>query len=144
MLHESVVGVSRVQNESMLPYLKPGDWVLYIKWQPCVRIPFTQVAFACSPCVVGHAYIFAEPKHRRHKLVKFAAAEIENRQSADYKRDIISFTQHKAMSAHAPLVNSCYFLGGNLENSIDSRSFGRIPLDAIEGEVVYPRIVMPR
>jgi len=138
VLHESVLGISRVQNESMLPYLKPGDWVFYTKWNPCVKIPYTKVRFACSPCAVGHGYIFADPKDSRHKLVKFAASAGEN------KRDIISFTEQRTESPHTPFANSCYFLGGNLEHSVDSRSFGRISFDKIEGEVIYPRIARPR
>jgi signal peptidase I len=137
----SIVDFARVANESMLPYLKPGQIILINKFKPCLKLPFTELRFFCGPCTVGRAYLFPHPAHPRQKLVKFAAAVPRETKTSRLQRDIIWFTHGAPLTAQsASVAGTCYFEGSNRENSIDSRQFGAIPLEKIEGEIIYPHI----
>lgn len=113
IIKESVVEISYVANESMLPYLTPRQFVVIGKFAPCLHVPFTSVRLFCSPCRAGHAYVFRNPQNISQRLVKFATSAAET---------------------------SCYFEGSNRENSVDSRHFGRVPVEKVEGKILYPNI----
>lgn len=136
----SVLDFARVTNESMLPHLKPGQVVAILKLTPCLKLPFSAVRFFCSPCETGHAYIFSSPSRPQQKLVKFAVAP-----PSPLKRDIIWFTQHRPIAAETQATGTtCYFEGSNREYSVDSRHFGAVPVEEIDGKVVYPGIFLNR
>ena len=137
----SVFDVARVSNESMLPFLKPGQIIVINKLRPCIKFPFTSLRFFCSPCETGRAYLFPHPLKPTQKLVKFAATPGAEATPPGLRRDIIWFTdgfQPAAPSRSGPA--SCYFEGSNREHSVDSRQFGAVPLENIDGKVVYPPV----
>lgn len=145
-LQNSVFDVVRIKNESMLPYLKPGQVVLISKLSPCAKLPFVNISFACSPCEIGHAYIFKHPLVRDQNLVKFAIPAPKTYADAlnsTIKRDIIWFTQgapDKGLTVQRD--RACYFAGSNQEHSIDSRHFGPVPWENILGKVIFPRLLL--
>jgi len=112
-IHSSLIGAFAIRNESMLPYLKPHDGIVILKTSPCIKIPFTEKRWGCTPCETGRAYVFRHPQQKNERLVKFATATKDN---------------------------ACVFEGANSEKSIDSRHFGPVPYHLIEGKVIYPRI----
>jgi signal peptidase I len=134
----SFMDFARVSNESMLPHLKPGQIIVISKLTPCLRLPFTSVRFFCRPCETGRAYLFAHPSRPWQRLVKFAT----DPQDMPRRRDIIWFTQGAEHRAQSSGATSCYFEGSNREGSIDSRHFGRVPLEKIDGKIIYPRIAL--
>jgi hypothetical protein len=123
----SFIDTYRVTNESMLPYLTPQANVIIRKTSPCLRIPFTQIRFGCTPCETGRAYVFRNPQNPGQKLVKFAQINL-------FTRDL------KPGASNINSARSCYFEGSNKENSVDSRHFGAVPFENIEGKVIYPII----
>lgn len=128
----SVIDTYHVTNESMLPYLKPGSSVVIAKTSPCFRIPFTAVRFGCAACETGRAYVFANPQNSGQKLIKFAMPVDNN-----------LFTRELKPHASKPGADrSCYFEGSNTDKSIDSRHFGAVSFERIEGKVIYPAIVL--
>lgn len=136
----SVIDFARVTNESMLPHLKPGQIVAILKLTPCLKLPFSSVRFFCEPCDAGHAYIFSNPSRPQQKLVKFAVAP-----PSVLKRDIIWFTQQRPIAAETRTPGiTCYFEGSNREYSVDSRHFGAIPVEQVDGRVVFPGIFLTR
>ncbi len=134
----SVLDFARVSNESMLPHLKPGQIIVISKLAPCLKLPFTGIRVFCRPCESGRAYLFTHPARPGQRLVKFATEP----QDSALRRDIIWFTQGAETQAQSLSATSCYFEGSNRENSIDSRHFGRVPLDKIDGKIIYPRIAL--
>lgn len=135
----------RVANESMLPYLVPGQAVVLARFAPCIHLPFPETGVFCSPCTPGRAYVFRHPKNAEHRLIKFAVSEEQFRRGSAQLQtgDIISFTVQAAPSlvpetglhSGAP---ACYFVGSNAEHSVDSRNFGAVPAASVEGLVIFP------
>jgi hypothetical protein len=137
-----LVDFARVTNESMLPYLTPGQRLVISRLSPCLHLPFMQRGVACEPCTPGNAYVFRYPGRSEQRLVKFALSkeEFHSGSARIASGDIISFTPRAAAASeqaetHRPV---CYFVGSNGERSVDSRDFGPVPADEVEGRVVYP------
>lgn len=129
----SLIDTYHVTNESMLPYLAPRSSVVIIKTSPCLKIPFTGIRFGCAACEAGRAYVFTNPQSPAQKLVKFAVPVTNNL----FTRD------PKPRSSKPDPDRSCYFEGSNKENSVDSRHFGAVRFEEIEGKVIYPVTVLP-
>lgn len=123
----SVIDTYRVTNESMLPYLKPRASVVIIKTSPCMKIPFTEIRFGCGACEAGRAYVFRNPQNPGQKLVKFARNNLFTRDLGPHP-------------SKADPDRSCYFEGSNKEHSVDSRHFGAVSFENVEGKVIYPAI----
>jgi hypothetical protein len=144
---DSLLDLTRIANESMLPYLTPGQTVLISKTSPCLKLPFLKLSFACTACEPGRAYVFRDPRNAKHRLVKFAvsAPVLTGAATGSGTRDIIWFTQSLG-AALTPLdrYRACYFEGSNRAHSVDSRQFGPVPLENIEGKIIYPAIRMAR
>lgn len=140
-LRFSVFDIARVSNESMLPFLKPGQIIFVNKLRPCLKLPFTGIRFFCSPCETGRVYLFPNPLKPAQKLVKFATAPYAGTTLPEIRRDIIWFTDgFEPIAQSGSDKASCYFEGSNREHSIDSRQFGAVPLEKIYGKVVYPPV----
>ena len=137
-----LIDFARVANESMLPHLSPGQRLVISRLSPCLHLPFMQRGVACSPCAPGNAYVFRYPGRSEQRLVKFAVSkeEFDSGSARISSGDIISFTPRTpALSNPAETGRlTCYFVGSNGERSIDSRDFGPVPADEVEGRVVYP------
>lgn len=142
-LRDVFIDFARVTNESMLPYLKPGQRLVINRLSPCLRLPFSRSPLACDSCQPGRAYVFRYPGRAAQRLVKFSVTKEEF--SAGTARiasgDIISFTPREpargaAGDAGLPV---CYFVGSNGERSVDSRDFGPVPAPEVEGRVIYPQ-----
>lgn len=130
----AVIDTYHVTNESMLPYLNPGTSLIIAKTSPCLKIPFTGLRFACTACEVGRAYVFTNPQSAGQKLVKFAMPTTNN-----------LFTRDRELRSSKPGQDrSCYFEGSNRERSIDSRHFGAVPFEQIEGKVIFPATVLKK
>jgi signal peptidase I len=128
--------VARISNESMLPYLRPGQFVVILKTNPCFRLPFFGAPIACSPCELNRAYVFRHPRHTEQRLVKFAGDHIQLKGDQGLiRRDIIWFTERPAGRQGS---EQCYFLGSNQEKSVDSRQFGPVSVGLVEGMIIYP------
>lgn len=146
LVHDSVFEFMRVENESMLPYFPPRTLVGVLHTNPCLRLPFLKKGFLCSACSPGEAYVFEHPTMPDEKLIKFAVSSKEFNEGRAHlaSGDIIWFTTQGAKkdSVDIPVRSSnenvCYFIGSNSEHSIDSRTFGPIPAESIEGRVLYP------
>ena len=147
---DSLFDVARVTNESMLPFLRPGQRVLLSRVAPCLHLPFSGISFACRPCEPGRAYVFRHPAKKNVRLIKFAASF--GGVTADIQRDIMWFTDGNATTvatgavASKPMTaqNACFFLGSNSGVSVDSRQFGPVPLHLVEGKVLLPALqVLP-
>jgi hypothetical protein len=131
----------------MLPYLQPGQRVLLSRLTPCLHLPFTGQSFWCRPCEVGKVYVFRHPHKANMRLIKFAAAF---RPAGDaLRRDIMWFTDGNRASlatgsstaphdAKMTEQNACFFVGSNTDVSVDSRQFGPVPLELVQGKVLYP------
>ncbi len=136
------IDFARVTNESMLPHLNPGQRLLISRLSPCLHLPFIQRGFACNPCTPGNAYVFRYPGRSEHRLVKFAVTkeEFHSGSARIFSGDIISFTPRTpALTQPVEVGRSvCYFVGSNGERSIDSRDFGPVPAEDVEGRVIYP------
>jgi len=136
------VDFARVTNESMLPYLVPGQRLVISRLSPCLHLPFVQRGVACKPCAPGSAYVFRHPVGNGQRLVKFAVTKEEfySGSARILKGDIISFTPRTPTPSDPAETGRllCYFVGSNGERSIDSRDFGPVPADEVEGRVVYP------
>ncbi|AFM14751.1 S26 family signal peptidase [Turneriella parva] len=145
-IKETIVDIARVSNESMLPYLKPGQRVVFSRFAPCLHLPGAKVGFACRPCEAGRAYVFRHPHKKNLRLVKFAVPFAEAMPSL--RRDIMWFTDGKPnrVETDVPLPmpmdahNACFFVGSNTDVSVDSRQFGPVPLELVEGEVLWPAL----
>jgi signal peptidase I len=132
LLRQSVFDLARVTNVSMEPRLKPGSWLLVSKLSPCLKVPFSRVVFACTPCEPGEVYVFRHPENPGQKLVKLARP---------FSGDIIWFTGEAAEKGKTMRESeACYFEGANREHSIDSRHFGPVPFAQIEGRVIWPMV----
>lgn len=141
-VRDVLLDFTRVTNESMLPYLKPGQVLVISRLSPCLHLPLVGQALICEPCKPGEAYVFRHPRQKGQRLVKFAVAksEFDSGSARIASGDIISFTPRAAAASqqaetHRPV---CYFVGSNAERSVDSRDFGPVPADEVEGRVVYP------
>lgn len=143
ILRDVFIDVARVTNESMLPYLVPGQKLVISRLSPCLHLPFMQRGVACGPCNPGDAYVFRLPGRGEQRLVKFAVSkeEFDSGSARIASGDIISFTPRTAAVSQLPETGRpvCYFVGSNGERSVDSRDFGPVPADAVEGRVVYPQ-----
>lgn len=137
-----LVDVARVTNESMLPYLVPGELLVISRLSPCFHLPFTQRGVACESCVPGRAYVFRHPGGTGQRLVKFAVSkeEFASGNARIASGDIISFTPRMpALSDPAETGRLvCYFVGSNGDRSVDSRDFGPVAVEEVEGRVLYP------
>ncbi len=154
-IKDSVVDVARITNESMLPYLWPGQRVLISRLSPCLHMPVSGKSVACRPCEAGKAYIFMHPQTAGMKLVKFAVDFPAARRDAILRRDIMWFTEGERTLLSAAAVatqnasytmnrdNACFFVGSNAEISVDSRHFGPVPLEMVLGRIVYPPFALP-
>lgn len=146
VIKETIVDIARVSNESMLPYLRPGQRVVLSRFAPCLHLPGAATGFACRPCVAGRAYVFRHPHKKNLRLVKFAAAFADA--VPKLRRDIMWFTDGKPDRVAAEVTlpmplhahNACFFVGSNTAVSVDSRQFGAVPLELIEGEVIWPAL----
>lgn len=148
-LKDSVIDLARVTNESMLPYLKPGQRVVLSRIAPCLHLPFSSAVFWCRPCEVGSAYVFRHPHKANVRLIKFAAPF--QKEADALRRDIMWFTDGNRASvatgstlAQRETVmteqTACFFVGSNRDISVDSRQFGAVPLELVQGKVVYPEL----
>ncbi len=143
---DSLFDIARVTNESMLPFLRPGQRVLLSRVVPCLHLPLTGMSFACRPCEPGSAYVFRHPAKKNIRLIKFAAPF--DTASTELRRDIMWFTDGNAATVATGAVvskpmtaqNACFFLGSNSSVSVDSRQFGPVPLELIEGKVLLPAL----
>ncbi|GAB4439562.1 MAG: hypothetical protein OHK0011_22130 [Turneriella sp.] len=138
-----LVDFARVTNESMLPYLLPGQRLVISRLSPCLHLPFMRRGVACGPCNPGDVYVFRLTERSEQRLVKFAVTkeEFDSGSARIASGDIISFTPRTAALSQPPETGRpvCYFVGSNGERSVDSRDFGPVPADAVEGRVVYPQ-----
>lgn len=146
VVHDSVLEFMVVENESMLPYFPPRTLLGVLHTNPCLRLPFVKKGFLCSSCSPGEAYVFDHPTQRDEKLIKFAISkhDFESGKATLASGDIIWFTTQATKKdslgspVRSPNDNVCYFIGSNSEHSIDSRAFGPIPAESVEGRVLYP------
>ena len=152
-LKDSLFDLARVTNESMLPYLQPGQRVLLSRLAPCLHAPFTLTSFWCRPCEAGKAYVFRHPHKANVRLIKFAAPFSPN--TGTLRRDIMWFTDgnRSLVATSDPAVtpdlkmteqNACFFVGSNADVSVDSRQFGPVPLEFVYGKVLYPALQADR
>lgn len=148
-LRDTAFDITRVSNESMLPYLEPGAVLITSRSAPCVHLPFMNKGIFCAPCEPGEAYVFRHPEHPAQKLVKFAVSPAEFFSGSAHTKsgDIIWFTErirtHQSTATQTmPATDTpqCFFIGSNSARSVDSRDFGPVPAELVEGRVVYPRL----
>lgn len=148
-LRDAVFDITRVSNESMLPYLSPGAVLVTSRSAPCLHLPFVRRGFFCEPCEPGEVYVFRHPQRHAQKLVKFAVSPAEFlRGTARTKSgDIIWFTEriqtHQSTAKPTMPVTEtpqCFFIGSNSARSVDSRDFGPVSAELVEGRVVYPSL----
>ncbi|MFZ5631148.1 MAG: S26 family signal peptidase [Spirochaetota bacterium] len=139
---DMLIDFARVTNESMLPYLAPGQRLVISRLSPCLHLPFRHRGVACQACDPGSAYVFRPPGRGGPRLVKFAVSkeEFDAGSARISSGDIISFTPRTPAESQLPETGRpvCYFVGSNGERSVDSRHFGPVPADEVEGRVVYP------
>lgn len=148
-LRDAVFDITRVSSESMLPYLEPGAVLVTSRSAPCVHLPFVRKGIFCTPCEPGEAYVFRHPRQHAQKLVKFAVspAEFLDGKARTKSGDIIWFTERiqTRQSTATPTMPvtempQCFFIGSNSARSVDSRDFGPVAAELVEGRVVYPRL----
>jgi len=107
----SIIDIYRITNESLTPNLYPGDRVWILKTDPCIRIPFFSAIHCKKTCRPNEIFVFQHPAFKT-PLIKFAVEAKDN-------------------------TGKCFFIGSNLENSVDSRNFGSIHLHDVLGRVVW-------
>ncbi len=129
-----VVSSGRVTDVSMLPTLSEGQYFLIQKWVYQLRPPRR-----------GEIVVLRPPQKDRWRYVKRVIA-VEGESVRIRSGQVLvnakplqePYARGKTQPDLGPLTvpkGSCFVLGDNRPESEDSRNFGPIPLDRIEGRI---------
>lgn len=129
-----VLSTGRVTDVSMLPGLSEGQYFLIQKWVYQIRPPRR-----------GEIVVFRPPRKDRWRYVKRVIAVEGDSVLIRSGRVLVNEKPlqepyakgltHPDLGPVIVLRDSCFVLGDNRAESEDSRHFGLIPLDRIEGRI---------
>jgi signal peptidase I len=132
--HQYVIGLGVVSERSMLPTLPIGSSYLIHKYR-----------YRLSPPQRGDIVIFRGPDEPGELYVKRVIAlagdtlEIAGNQVFVNGRPLPEpYSKGPTYPPMGPLQikeGACFVMGDNREESFDSRTFGAIPLDSLEGKI---------
>ena len=134
-----VVSAGRVTDISMLPTLPPGSYFLINKYM-----------YRFSPPRRGDIVMVRPPTHHRWYYVKRVVGLSGELLEIKDGRVFVDGHSLKESYAHGPTYpnmkprripeGSCFLMGDNRPDSEDSRQFGPVPLERIEGKIKPRRI----
>lgn len=143
VVQRHVIGAGIVTDVSMLPTLREGSYFLINKYIYHLRRPRRGeiVIFRKNPL---------ETEYYVKRVVALEGDEVSVREGRVHLNGMPLEEPYAHGSTHpdtAPLVipkGFCFLLGDNRADSEDSRHFGCIALDQIEGKLAPDRIFSPR
>jgi signal peptidase I len=141
-----VVTGYKVPTSSMAPTLLPGDFVFAYRLPYGFTLPLTTKKIFVQPPSRNEIVVFTFPEQPRSNYVKRVVGlpgdrvQISNGSVLVNGEKSGSGVEKLGTKSFGPIIvppGEVFLLGDNLEVSDDSRYWGTVPLEKIEGKVVY-------
>ncbi len=159
-IRTSVVQAYKIPSGSMIPTLEIGDHILVNKFIYGIKIPFTSVnLISVEKPKRGDVIVFIYPLDPSKDFIKRVVAEegdtvrlvdkklyINGSPVSDahaiYREDAIPPSEAEALDNFGPITvpkGDLFVMGDNRDNSLDSRSWGFVPLENVRGKafIIY-------
>lgn len=139
--------VKHVSGRSMTPAVRPGETIIVFRWYYGMQMPFaSHYLLHWQPVSSGDLLLLRHPVTGEELIKRCVASEGTMYRLSDSVLRIGSDTYRLAPEVKEALAGSgripagmLFVVGDNAQLSRDSRDYGLVDIESVEGKVVHPR-----